>query len=192
MIVWINGSFGVGKTQTAYELKRRLSKAHLFDPEKIGYRIQKDVPEEAQLEDFQDYPIWRTYIVELLTHIELQGHKGVTIVPMTITNELYYTETIETLKERGIDVLPISLIASKATIQQRLKKRGDGPKTWNWHQIDRCVEAMERLPAHRINTAGIDVQEVTEKIAAIANLKLAKRRSRWLYSLWIQLRHARF
>jgi adenylylsulfate kinase-like enzyme len=33
MIVWINGAFGAGKTQTAYQLKRRIDRAVVVDLE---------------------------------------------------------------------------------------------------------------------------------------------------------------
>lgn len=36
MIIWINGAFGSGKTQTAYELCRRMRGAYVYDPENAG------------------------------------------------------------------------------------------------------------------------------------------------------------
>lgn len=35
MIIWINGSFGVGKTTIAENLKSRVANAIVYDPEKI-------------------------------------------------------------------------------------------------------------------------------------------------------------
>jgi len=37
MLVWINGSFGVGKTATAFELHRRLPGSAVCDPGHVGY-----------------------------------------------------------------------------------------------------------------------------------------------------------
>ena len=36
MIIWINGAFGSGKTQAAYELCRRMRGAYVYDPENAG------------------------------------------------------------------------------------------------------------------------------------------------------------
>lgn len=36
MIIWINGSFGVGKTSTAELLKKELDNSIMYDPEEIG------------------------------------------------------------------------------------------------------------------------------------------------------------
>ena len=32
MIIWLNGAFGAGKTQTAWELRRRMADAYVYDP----------------------------------------------------------------------------------------------------------------------------------------------------------------
>lgn len=44
MIIWINGAFGSGKTQTAYELHRRLDGSYVYDPENAGYFIRENLP----------------------------------------------------------------------------------------------------------------------------------------------------
>ena len=41
MIIWINGAFGSGKTQTAFELHRRIPNLYVYDPENIGSFIKK-------------------------------------------------------------------------------------------------------------------------------------------------------
>ena len=37
MILWINGAFGSGKTTIAQALANSYEKAHVYDPEKVGY-----------------------------------------------------------------------------------------------------------------------------------------------------------
>jgi adenylylsulfate kinase-like enzyme len=32
MIIWINGAFGSGKTQMAFEINRRLENSYVYDP----------------------------------------------------------------------------------------------------------------------------------------------------------------
>ena len=43
----LNGAFGVGKTQTAHELQRRLRVGHVADPELLGFATHKMLPEQA-------------------------------------------------------------------------------------------------------------------------------------------------
>ncbi|MFA1820990.1 hypothetical protein ACDX78_12545 [Virgibacillus oceani] len=85
MTLWINGIFGAGKTTVAYELNRRIENAFVYDPERIGYVLMKNVPKEISKSDFQDYPLWRESNYKLLKAIS-QEYDGVIIVPMTLTN----------------------------------------------------------------------------------------------------------
>jgi len=40
MIIWLNGTFGVGKTTTARELAATMPDTRLFDPEMVGYLLR--------------------------------------------------------------------------------------------------------------------------------------------------------
>ena len=66
LIIWLNGAFGAGKTQTAFELRHRLGDAFVYDPENMGYCIRQNVPDTCKYGDFQDYPMWRSFNYEML------------------------------------------------------------------------------------------------------------------------------
>ncbi|WP_438433264.1 AAA family ATPase [Gorillibacterium sp. sgz500922] len=196
MVIWLNGAFGSGKTQTAFELRRRLPGSIVYDPEKAGYHLRKVIPASAALEDFQDYPMWRELTYSTLAYLD-KAHAGPILVPMTVTEPLYYWETVGRLRKAGVEVHPFTLLASKETLQKRLKKRGDGPSSWPYRQIDRCVEALAgELFARHIETDGLGVAETAEKIASALGLALEedsrgplrKRMGRWI----TQLKHIRF
>ena len=55
MIIWINGSFGVGKTTVAEKLKEKIDKSIIYDPEKIGMFLSNTLPTKE--DDFQDYKL---------------------------------------------------------------------------------------------------------------------------------------
>jgi len=40
VIVWLNGTFGSGKTTTALRLPALIPGSRLFDPETVGYMLQ--------------------------------------------------------------------------------------------------------------------------------------------------------
>jgi hypothetical protein len=44
VIVWLNGTFGCGKTTAASELRSLIPSSRLFDPETVGYRRSLLVP----------------------------------------------------------------------------------------------------------------------------------------------------
>lgn len=91
MIIWINGAFGSGKTQTSYELHRRIPNSVVFDPEKTGFFINKNIPTELSKPDFQDHSVWRELNYTTLKYIASE-YNGVIIVPMTLVNPQYFEE----------------------------------------------------------------------------------------------------
>jgi|688.fasta_scaffold2153985_1 hypothetical protein len=122
MIIWINGPFGVGKTQTAYELMYRIPNSIVVDPEEVGFFLQTQMLPESRLPDFQDYPLLRKWVSEVLHEAQNQ-RKRVVIVPMTVVSNDYFRQIINPLDDAGIVVHDFTLIARKETIEIRLKKR---------------------------------------------------------------------
>jgi hypothetical protein len=43
VIVWLNGTFGCGKTTTAAELRGLIPSSRVFDPETVGYMLQPNL-----------------------------------------------------------------------------------------------------------------------------------------------------
>ena len=141
MIIWINGAFGSGKTNTSYELNRRIENSYVYDPEEVGYFIRSNIPKNLKLNDFQDFSVWREFNYRMLEYMSIH-YQGTIIVPMTITSELYYNEILGKLREKGIYVKHYTLMAEKQTLIKRLRKRGDGKNSWPAKQINRCIESL--------------------------------------------------
>ncbi|MFT4125410.1 MAG: AAA family ATPase [Gordonia sp. (in: high G+C Gram-positive bacteria)] len=194
MLIWINGAFGVGKTQTAHELHRRLAASHVADPELLGFAIHKMLP-PGERGDFQDRPQWRTGIVATLTQAERASDCPV-IVPMTLVNLDYFDEIVGGLIAAGIDVRHYALTAPTEVIHNRLKARigyavgrlAGVRETWAMRQTDHCVAALrsERFATH-VPTERRSIDDVVEHIAADAELPLAHPR---LHRARYQLRRA--
>jgi RNase adaptor protein for sRNA GlmZ degradation len=172
MIIWINGAFGSGKTQTAFELQRRLTGAFVYDPENAGYFIRDNIPKGLELYDFQDFIMWREFNYSMLKYIT-NKHDGIIIVPMTITNPQYFEEIIGKLQKDGFIIKHFVLGASKSTILRRLKSRFEGENSWPAQQIDRCIEAFStELFKQYIDTENLSIQEVVEKIGELSKIEL--------------------
>lgn len=121
MIIWLNGAFGGGKTQTAYALQRRLPGSYVCAPEKAGYFLRTNLPSGLRPSDFQDLPLWRTLTADMLCFLA-ERHPGHIIVPMTLVNRAYYDEIIGALS-REHDVRHLILWASRETLRKRLASR---------------------------------------------------------------------
>jgi hypothetical protein len=185
MLVWLNGPFGGGKTQTAYEIRRRLPGSIVCDPEEAGYGLHKMMP-AALRSDFQDLRAWRQGVVEVLDLV-LARHDGTVIAPMTVVEPAYFEETVGALRERGHDVAHFALLADRATVLRRLRERAFGRavdviaghgaalglESFAVSHLDRCLERLEAPEfAVHLRTDKITVSQVADRIAAEAGLAL--------------------
>ena len=172
MIIWINGAFGSGKTQTSYELHRRLPNSVVFDPENTGFFINKNIPTELSKPDFQDHSVWRELNYTTLKYIASE-YNGVIIVPMTIVNPQYFEEIITKLRKDGVVVNHFVLWASKETLIKRLRSRGESKHSWGALQIERCIEGLSNdIFKHRIKTEHMSIERIAETIASLLDIRL--------------------
>ncbi|MEU2198708.1 AAA family ATPase [Isoptericola sp. NPDC019482] len=187
MLIWVNGTFGVGKTHTVAELHRRLPGSLVVDPEQVGYGMQRLVPRDYR-PDFQDFTSWRTGVVEVLDLV-LAKHDGHVLAPMTVTSTRYFDETVGRLRELGHDVRHVALLAEPATVVQRLARRGLGAgrvadavglrrlalrrEAW---AVERVVPNLELLSsptfAEHLPTDDLTVPQVAQRIADSCGLTL--------------------
>ncbi|WP_081976281.1 AAA family ATPase [Ureibacillus manganicus] len=172
MIIWINGAFGAGKTETANELHRRIPKSFIYDPEILGQTTRWVIPKEIGKADFQDFEVWREGNYCFLKYLARE-YDGVLIVPMTIVNPQYYDEIIGRLRNDGVTVNHFVLSATKETIDNRLLGRGEEINSWASQQIDRCLKGLrnERFQP-RIETEQLSISEVAEMIAEMVGVEL--------------------
>jgi gluconate kinase len=118
MIVWLNGTFGAGKTTAARELVQALPGARTFDPEYVGFMLRHFITEPAG--DFQDWPAWRALVTET-AHQLLKHDDGALVVPMTLLRREYADEIFTGLRARGIDVRHVLLDVEEAELVRRIE-----------------------------------------------------------------------
>lgn len=211
MLLWINGPFGGGKTQTAFELHRRLPGSVVCDPERVGYGLHRMMPPSLR-GDFQDFPAWRQGVFEVLDHV-LRGHDGVVIAPMTVVEPQYFAETVGRLRSAGHDVRHFALLAERETVLRRLHDRGLGiaplfrsvgqgdlllrREQFAVDKLDHCLTQLaEPEFAEHIWTDTTTVTAVADRIAGTSGLRLApdtdsRARGR-LRRMVVTLRHSRW
>jgi hypothetical protein len=209
MLVWINGPFGGGKTQTAHELVRRLPGSVICDPEHVGFGLRRMTPVGLR-GDFQDYPAWRQGVVEVLERA-LGGQSGPVVVPMTVVEPAYFRETVGRLRERGHDVRHFALLAERETVLGRLRERGfghalrfvagkDAPlrrESFAVSRLDLCLERLREPEfGQHLRTDDLTVAQVADRIAADCGLALLPNtdgalRGR-LRRAWTGVKHIRF
>lgn len=169
MILWLNGSFGAGKTTVAHELQRRLPDAFVYDPENVGYFLRKNAPEVCRTEDFQDVPLWRDFNYETLKWIA-GTYPGVVIAPMTLNRQQYFDEIIGRLVRDGVVVHHVILWAGRETLLKRLGKRSLGRLSREEFAVRAIGKSLaffaSRPEEEKILTDDLTVDQVVEAVAA--------------------------
>ncbi|MFH8572059.1 NUDIX domain-containing protein [Streptomyces sp. NPDC017993] len=126
MIVWLNGTFGAGKTTAAHELLDLLPGSTLYDPEILGSGLRLMLPAKRfeEIDDYQDLPAWRRMVVDtaaaLLTEVP-----GPLVTPMALLRQEYRDEIFGALAARRIPVRHVFLDAEETILRERISRRAN-------------------------------------------------------------------
>ena len=134
MIIWLNGTFGCGKTCTAGELHSLVPSSRVFDPETVGYMLQPNLADQP-VSDFQHWPPWRPLVVATAT--ELARFTGQHLItPQTILVRAYLEQIFAGLRDAGLDVFHVVLDAAEDVLQQRIQSSAEA-QAW---RLDHLAE----------------------------------------------------
>lgn len=165
MIVWLNGSFGVGKTTTARHLVEQSDRLRHFDPEWVGYMLANNLADH-EVTDFQQYPSWRR-LVPVVADEVVQFTGQHLVAAQSVLVESYWRELVEGLDGLGHDVFHVVLDADADTLHARIDGDLEEPehiRPWRHRHLDVYQAALGWLrPA-----ADLVVDTVSHDAAAAA------------------------
>jgi AAA domain len=165
VVIFINGSFGIGKTTVSRLLARQLPHSVLFDPEPIGVVLSRLIGMWQRVDDFQDLSIWRKASIQLICLI--CRLRGVVVVPMTFSNESYLRQFLTDVQRIDGEVIHFCLTAPLPIVRERLRSREirRGPTEWQLRRSAECCE-VHQLPgfAEHIPTEGRSPQQIVRDI----------------------------
>ena len=154
VIIWLNGTFGAGKTTTGMRLAGRLANARLFDPEEVGYLLMRTL-EDHEFRDFQDLAPWRELVPVFTEKIALFTGQHL-IAVQTVLREEYWQELTAGFERTRAGHLPRAaarrLRRSGRTDQRRRSPGSRLPVAPRPHQRLRegaAVDGIGRRPRHR-------------------------------------------
>ena len=119
MIVWLNGTHGVGKTTTSALIQQLIPNSRVFDAEKVGETLMDVRPGLPETDNFQHWPPWRPLVVETARHI-LSFTRGTLVMPMTVLVEAYWREISDGLALHSIPVRHFVLHADPDALRRRI------------------------------------------------------------------------
>lgn len=177
-VVWINGTFGAGKTTTARELIELIPNSTLFDPEVIGGEIPHLLPAKrlAEVGDYQDLPIWRRLVIDTAAAM-LAELGGTLVVPMTLLRQEYRDEIFGGLAARRIPVHHVLLAPDETILRERIANREVPPdlpdgemriRQWSYDHIEPYQAALASwlaTDAHPIDNGALTPHQTAARIA---------------------------
>lgn len=167
VIVWLNGTFGVGKTTTANLLRQRDPGLRIFDPEWVGYLLRAHFG-DLQFSDFQDLPSWRRLVP--VVGAEIGSVSGSTLLAVqTVLVEQYWDELSRGMRDQGLDVCHVVLDASGPVLRQRIAADtlDPGARQWRLDHVSRYEQARGWMTASAdlvVRTDGLTAADVAERI----------------------------
>lgn len=168
MIVWLNGTFGVGKTTTSAKLIKALPDSRIFDPEDVGHML-RPVLDSVRVGDFQEWTPWRGLVVE--TAVQVLGYVGGTlVVPQSVLVESFWREIHSGLEKAGIPVRHFVLHADHDTLIDRIENDAlpAGVRQWRRDHLTAYRDALPWLEreAEVVDTSRLTPDGVTELISS--------------------------
>ncbi|MGW6782821.1 AAA family ATPase [Streptomyces sp. NPDC054987] len=162
MIVWLNGTHGVGKTTTSVHVQQLIPDSRVFDAEKVGEALMDIRPGLPATDNFQHWPPWRPLVVETARRV-LDYTGGTLVMPMTVLVEQYWREITSGLAQHGVPVRHFVLHADQETLRARiaadtvlgpdspfrlryLKPYAEAARTW-LHAAAEVVDTTHLTPA---------------------------------------------
>lgn len=174
MILWLNGTHGVGKTTTGALVQRLVPGSRVLDAEKVGETLMDVTPGLPETDNFQHWAPWRPLVVETARRVhEYTG--GTLVMPMTVLVEEYWREISAGLAGYGIPVRHVVLHADRDTLRRRIA--GDtvlGPDSpFRLRHLDPYAEAFRtwlRDDAEVVDTTHLTAEETARRVAGVVLL----------------------
>src|SRR5919112_5477958 len=167
MIVWLNGTHGVGKTTTGALVQQLLPEARVFDAEKIGETLMSITPGLPNTDNFQHWPPWRPLVVETARRV-LDYTGGILVMPMTVLIEEYWREISSGLAHHAIPIRHFVLHADQNTLRERIE--GDtvlGPSCFRLGYLGTYAEAAStwlHKEAEVVDTTHVTAAQAAQQI----------------------------
>jgi hypothetical protein len=206
VLIWLNGPHAVGKTQTAFELHRRLPGSFVCDPEHLSIGLRRMLP-QAMDSDARVRALWRHGVSDVLAMVldrcdwrdggdGRDGRDAPVIAPKTVFDPDALKAIIDPLRAAGHEVHHVTLLASRDVVLRRMRSRLESPRGFAGRRVDQVLDALQAPEfARHLRTDGMSIGAVAEDIAAHAGLTLQPDNTgpltRRAHRIAVQLRHVR-
>ena len=164
VIIWLNGTFGVGKTSTAQRLAAMVPGSRVFDPEAVGQML-RGVLADRPVGDFQDWAAWRPLVAASLTEIARMTGQHV-VVPQAVLKREYFDQIFAQLRAAELDTFHVVLDAADAVLRNRIET-SDEAREWRLTHLDEYQDArswMTEAADYVVDTAASTPPQIARRI----------------------------
>ncbi len=166
VLIWLNGTFGAGKTMTADELLPLVPGSRLFDPEYVGYLLKHQLADRPA-GDFQDWPAWRALVVANAAELaRLTGEH--LVIPQTVLSLGYLDEIFSGLRAAQLPVFHVLLDADDGVLRGRIEASEEA-RQWRLDHLAPYRAVRQELAAAAdlvLDTAALAPAQAAARIAA--------------------------
>jgi AAA domain len=166
VIIWLNGTFGVGKTSTADRLAALIPDGRVFDPETVGTMLRANLADRP-VTDFQDWPAWPPLVAAALIEITRMTGQNI-IAPQTVLKRERLDQVLVPLRVAGLEVFQVLLDADEAVLRSRIEG-SDEAMAWRLDHLDEYKAARPWM----VDMADLVVDTVASTPPQIARRILA-------------------
>lgn len=164
VIIWINGTFGAGKTTTGTLLAQRNPRLRVFDPEWVGYMLMNNLA-DRDVTDFQQLESWRRLTPLVADElVRFTGHELVVI--QTVLDEDYWRELQSGLSALGHEVVHVVLEADESVMRKRIAADENEPAAAHWRLDHLATYATARTWLTASADLVLDTTDLTPDDAA--------------------------
>lgn len=166
MIIWLNGTFGVGKTSTADRLAALIPDGRVFDPETVGAMLRANLADRP-VSDFQDWPAWPPLVAAALIEITRMTGQNV-IAPQTVLKREHLDQVLVPLRVAGLEVFQVLLDADEAVLRSRIEG-ADEASAWRLDHLDEYKAArpwMAEMADLVVDTVASTPPQIARRILA--------------------------
>jgi len=166
VIIWLNGTFGVGKTSTADRLAALIPGGRVFDPETVGTMLRANLADRP-VADFQDWPAWPPLVAAALIEITRMTGQNI-IAPQTVLKREHLDQVLVPLRVAGLEVFQVLLDADEAVLRSRIEG-SDEAMAWRLDHLDEYKAArpwMVEMADLVVDTVASTPPQIARRILA--------------------------
>ncbi|MEV6801046.1 AAA family ATPase [Micromonospora rifamycinica] len=167
MILWLNGTHGVGKTTTSALVQQLIPDSRVLDAEKVGETLMDITPGLPETDNLQHWPPWRHLVVETARRV-LDYTGGTLVMPMTVLVKPYWSDISKGLERHAIPVRHFVLHADQDTLRRRIERDSPVPSPFRLKHLEPYAEAARtwlHAEAEVIDTTRLTPAQAATQIA---------------------------